>query len=177
MKNTNRKVVDHVFKNTLKCAADKNKETKAAPKLRRQARWVYNPRKNSKWVENGLTAAKLRRSWAFWAIVMEKTIRHTWQLQLELLHFQFRDRMARFFWVWLMTRHAWEIIAMQNLIYTLQAKKVESRWKGWFSYQNKAVRRKRGSRGAEAPLNSVILFWFELLGRQSLRKPEAPKGP
>ena len=41
MKNTNRKVVDHVFKNTLKCAAaaaDKNKETKAAPKLRRQAR-------------------------------------------------------------------------------------------------------------------------------------------
>ena len=56
MKNTNRKVVDHVFKNTLKCAADKNKETKAAPKLRRQARWVYNPRKNSKWVENGLTA-------------------------------------------------------------------------------------------------------------------------
>ena len=59
MKNTNRKVVDHVFKNTLKCAAaaDKNKETKAAPKLRRQARWVYNPRKNSKWVENGLTAA------------------------------------------------------------------------------------------------------------------------
>ena len=96
MKNTNRKVVDHVFKNTLKCAADKNKETKAAPKLRRQARWVYNPRKNSKWVENGLTAAKLRRSWAFWAIVMEKTIRHTWQLQLELLHFQFRDRMRDF---------------------------------------------------------------------------------
>ena len=50
----------------------------------------------SGWKMAWLLPAKLRRSWAFWAIVMEKTIRHTWQLQLELLHFQFRDRMRDF---------------------------------------------------------------------------------
>ena len=48
MKNTNRKVVDHVFKNTLKCAADKNKETKAAPKLRQ---------------DESITHAKIQSGW------------------------------------------------------------------------------------------------------------------